>query len=180
MNVRQNGVGIAADPYGYPETYYLPPLESVERVEIIRGASGLQFGPQFGGVVNYVMRRGDPAKAVALSVQQTGGSDGLSNTFGSLGGGSGRVRWFGAVQRRAQTGWRPSSDVLQTSSYAEVDVALTPALTATLDYSALRNRIHMPGGGLSDSQFDAGARQSFRARNRWRDVSPHSSTRSAF
>jgi Fe(3+) dicitrate transport protein len=164
MNVRQNGVGIAADPYGYPETYYLPPLESVERIEIIRGASGLQFGPQFGGVVNYVMRRGDPTKPVALTVQQTSGSDGLSNTFGSLGGGAGRLRWFGALQRRAQTGWRPSSDVSQTSSYAEVDVALSPTLTATLDYSALRNRIHMPGG-LSDDQFDAGARQSFRARN---------------
>ena len=73
MNVRQNGVGIAADPYGYPETYYLPPLESVERVEIVRGASGLQFGPQFGGVVNYVMRRGDPSRPFAVALQQTGG-----------------------------------------------------------------------------------------------------------
>ena len=164
MNVRQNGVGIAADPYGYPETYYLPPLESVERVEIIRGASGLQFGPQFGGVVNYVMRRGDPTRPFAVSLQQTGGSDGLNNTFGSLSGGTGGVQWFGAVQRKAQTGWRPNSDLLQTTSYAALSAALTPTLTATIDYSALRNRIHMPGG-LSDVQFEAGARQSFRARN---------------
>lgn len=164
MNVRQNGVGIAADPYGYPETYYLPPLESVERVEIIRGASGLQFGPQFGGVVNYVMRRGDPSRPFAVAVQQTGGSDGLNNTFGSLSGGAGRVQWFGAVQRKSQTGWRPNADVLQTTSYAALTAALSSTLTATLDYSALRNRIHMPGG-LSDEQFEAGARQSFRARN---------------
>jgi Fe(3+) dicitrate transport protein len=164
MNVRQNGVGIAADPYGYPETYYLPPLESVERVEIIRGASGLQFGPQFGGVVNYVMRRGDPSRPFAVTLQQTGGSDGLNNTFGSLSGGVGRVQWFGAVQRKAQTGWRPNSDLLQTTSYAALSAALTPTVTATIDYSALRNRIHMPGG-LSDEQYEAGARQSYRARN---------------
>jgi Fe(3+) dicitrate transport protein len=164
MNVRQNGVGIAADPYGYPETYYLPPLESVERVEIIRGASGLQFGPQFGGVVNYVMRRGDSSRPYALTLQQTGGSDGLNNTFGSVSGGAGSLQWFGAVQRKNQSGWRPNSDFLQTTSYAAVTSALTPTLTATLDYSALRNRIHMPGG-LTDDQFDAGARQSFRARN---------------
>ncbi|MEO7711666.1 MAG: TonB-dependent receptor [Gemmatimonadaceae bacterium] len=164
MNVRQNGVGIAADPYGYPETYYLPPLESVERVEIIRGASGLQFGPQFGGVVNYVMRRGDSSRPFGVSVQQTGGSDGLNNTFGSLSGGAGRLQWFGAVQRKSQTGWRPNSDLLQTTSYVAVTSTLTPTLTATLDYSALRNRIHMPGG-LSDDQFEDGARQSFRARN---------------
>ena len=164
MNVRQNGVGIAADPYGYPETYYLPPLESVERVEIIRGASGLQFGPQFGGVVNYVMRRGDGARPFAVSLQQTGGSAGLTNTFGSLSGGAGSVQWFGATQRKAQAGWRPNSDVLQSTSYAALSATLAPTVTATIDYSALRNRIHMPGG-LSDEQYEAGARQSFRARN---------------
>lgn len=164
MNVRQNGVGIAADPYGYPETYYLPPLESVERVEIIRGASGLQFGPQFGGVVNYVMRRGDPTRPFAVTLQQTGGSFGLNNTFGSLGGGAGRVQWFGAVQRKAQDGWRPNSDYEQTTSYAALTATLSPTLSATLDYSALRNAIHMPGG-LSDAQYGAGAQQSFRARN---------------
>ena len=164
MNVRQNGVGIAADPYGYPETYYLPPLESVERIEIIRGASGLQFGPQFGGVVNYVMRRGDAARPFAVTLQQTGGSDGLHNTFGSLGGGRGPVQWFAAVQRKAQDGWRPNSDFSQTTSYLSVTAQPSSTLTATLDYSALRNRIHMPGG-LSDDQFEAGAGQSFRARN---------------
>ncbi|MEO6526363.1 MAG: TonB-dependent receptor [Gemmatimonadaceae bacterium] len=164
MNVRQNGVGIAADPYGYPETYYLPPLEAVERVEIVRGASALQFGPQFGGLVNYVMRRGSLSRRLALTLQQTGGSNGLNNTFGSLSGGNGAVSWFGALQRKAQSGWRPNGDFQQTSSYATVSAVLSPTLTATLDYSGLRNRIHMPGG-LSDQQFEAGARQSFRARN---------------
>lgn len=164
MNVRQNGVGIAADPYGYPETYYLPPLESVERIEIIRGASGLQFGPQFGGVVNYVMRRGDPAKPFAVALQQTGGSDGLNNSFGSMSAGTKAVQWFAAVQRKSQTGWRPNSDVLQTTAYVAVTTTIARTLSATLDYSALRNRIHMPGG-LSDEQFEESARQSFRARN---------------
>src|SRR5213078_2696478 len=32
MNVRQNGVGIAADLFGYPETYYTPPGEALERI----------------------------------------------------------------------------------------------------------------------------------------------------
>ena len=164
MNVRQNGVGLAADPYGYPETYYLPPLEAVERVEIVRGASALQFGPQVGGLVNYVMRRGDSSRPVAVTLQQTAGSYGLNNTYGALTGGSGALTWYGAVQRKAQSGWRPNGDYRQTSSYAALAARLSPTLTATLDYSALRNRIHMPGG-LSDEQYEAGARQSFRARN---------------
>lgn len=164
MNVRQNGVIIAADPYGYPETYYLPPMEAVERVEIVRGAGALQFGPQFGGVVNYVMRRGTQARALGVDVQQTLGSFGLANTYASAGGEHARARWFSYVQRRAQNGWRPNSDVAQTSGYAAVELALAPSLTATASYTLLRDRIHMPGG-LSDEQFEAGARQSFRARN---------------
>ncbi|MEO8760225.1 MAG: TonB-dependent receptor plug domain-containing protein, partial [Bacteroidia bacterium] len=51
-NTRQNGYNITADLYGYPESYYLPPLEAVNRIEVTRGASSLQFGPQFGGVIN--------------------------------------------------------------------------------------------------------------------------------
>ena len=34
MNVRQNGYNITADLYGYPETYYLPSMEAVERIEV--------------------------------------------------------------------------------------------------------------------------------------------------
>src|SRR6476660_10553767 len=54
MNTRQNGYNISADVYGYNEAYYLPAMEGVRRIEMVRGASSLQFGAQFGGLVNYV------------------------------------------------------------------------------------------------------------------------------
>src|SRR5579859_4365594 len=62
-NTRQNGYNITADLYGYPESYYLPTLEAVDRIEVTRGASSLQFGPQFGGVINYVMKKGRDRKS---------------------------------------------------------------------------------------------------------------------
>jgi Fe(3+) dicitrate transport protein len=52
-NTRMNGYNITADIFGYPETYFLPNLQAVSRIEVTRGASSLQFGPQFGGVINY-------------------------------------------------------------------------------------------------------------------------------
>src|SRR5580765_6306496 len=48
MNTRQNGYNISADVYGYNESYYLPPMEAVSRIEMVRGAASLQFGSQFG------------------------------------------------------------------------------------------------------------------------------------
>src|ERR1700738_5363715 len=34
MNTRQNGYNISADVYGYNESYYLPPMEAVSRIEM--------------------------------------------------------------------------------------------------------------------------------------------------
>ena len=38
FNTRQNGYDISADVLGYPESYYTPPSEALDRIEIIRGA----------------------------------------------------------------------------------------------------------------------------------------------
>src|SRR5258708_17311434 len=85
-NTRQNGYNLAADVYGYSEAYYQPPLEAVERIEVTRGESSLQFGPQFGGVINYIVREGVKDRPFEYTMQQTGGSYGLLNSFHSAGG----------------------------------------------------------------------------------------------
>ncbi|GJG89233.1 TonB-dependent receptor [Gemmatimonadetes bacterium T265] len=169
LNVRQDGVGIAADAFGYPETYYLPPLEAVSRVEVVRGAGSLQFGPQVGGVINYVLREGAPNTPPRVAARQTVGSYGLSTTYGDVSGGAGRWTYFAYAQGRAQDGSRPHGDLRQLSAagrlgYAAAGPAGAPALRLTLDYSLLRNRIHMPGG-LGNEAFDADPWQSLRARN---------------
>jgi len=164
INTRQNGVGIAADLYGYPETYYSPPSEALSRIEVVRGASSLSFGPQFGGSVNYVVRDGSAFRRPTLFSAQTAGSSGLLNSFNSLGGTSSRWRYYGFLHLRNDDGWRPNNESRQTAAY--VSSAYTPSdrLTLGFEYTAFRNRIHMPGG-LSDEQFAANPRASFRARN---------------
>ena len=56
FNIRQNGYDISSDPFGYPEAYYTPQLNSVQRIQVLRGAASLQYGPQFGGMVNFIMK----------------------------------------------------------------------------------------------------------------------------
>ena len=164
MNVRQNGYNITADLYGYPETYYLPAMEAVERIEVTRGAASLQFGPQFGGTVNYVMRQGAKDKPFELNLRQTGGSFGLFNSFVSVGGQTGKLNYYAYGQYRRQEGWRPNSSLSQATAYAGLSYQATDKLKLGLEYSLLRNQIQMPGG-LTDSLFNQNARQSTRARN---------------
>ena len=164
INTRQNGVGIAADLYGYPETYYSPPSEALSRIEVVRGSASLAFGPQFGGSVNYVVRDGSNLGRPTVFSAQTAGTYGLFNSFNSIGGVTERWKYYGFVHVRDEGGWRPNSEYRQTAIYGSTTYTATDRLRFGLEYTAFRNRIHMPGG-LSDEQFVADPRASFRARN---------------
>ncbi|MEP7086232.1 MAG: carboxypeptidase regulatory-like domain-containing protein, partial [Gemmatimonadota bacterium] len=164
MNVRQDGVNIVADLYGYPETYYTPPAESLERMDLVRGSSSLQFGPQFGGVIDYVLRGGTPDSAITIKARETGGSFGMFNSYLSAEGGTGKWTYFAYGQYRHQNGWRPNSDVSQVSAAGKLSYNANEKLTLGISYSLLRNQIHMPGG-LDNVDFNEDARSSFRARN---------------
>ncbi len=163
-NTRQNGYNITADLYGYPESYYLPPLEAVERIEVTRGASSLQFGPQFGGVINYILKKGSTTKPIELNLQQTAGSFGLYNSFLSAGGQLGKFNYYGFAQYQTIDGWRPNSDNKKITAFGRLTYQASKKLSVGVEYSLLRNRVHMPGG-FTDSLFYADSRASYRARN---------------
>lgn len=163
-NIRQNGYNVAADIYGYPEAYYLPPLEAVERIEVTRGAASLQFGPQFGGVINYIVKRGPIDKPLEINLQQTGGSFGLFNSFLSAGGQVGKLNYYSFIQYKNVNGWRPNSQFQSFTGFAELNYRVSEKLQFGLEYSILRNRIQMPGG-FTDEQFNLDSRASYRARN---------------
>ena len=62
FNTRQNGYDISADVLGYPESYYTPPSESLDKIQIVRGAAALQYGTQFGGLINFVLKKPNQSK----------------------------------------------------------------------------------------------------------------------
>ncbi len=50
----EDGIPLGFAPYGDNAAYYHPPLERIDAVEILKGASQLQFGPRtIGGAINY-------------------------------------------------------------------------------------------------------------------------------
>jgi Fe(3+) dicitrate transport protein len=164
MNTRQNGYNISADVYGYNEAYYIPPMEAVKRIEFVRGAAALQFGAQFGGLVNYVTEEGSKDKPFQFTTDQTGGSFGLFNTFNSISGNYKKLSFYGFLQYRNMDGYRPNSQQWQLSGFGKVQFTPSAKANAGIEYSLLRNRIQMPGG-LTDSLFNADPKTSTRARN---------------
>lgn len=164
MNTRQDGYNISADVFGYNEAYYLPPMEAVSRIEMIRGAASLQFGSQFGGMVNYVLNEAPKDKTFQFTTSETGGSYGMFNTFNAIGGTVKKWSYYGFIQYRRMDGWRPNSQQWQLSGFGRIQYNASDKLNIGVEYSLLRNRIKMPGG-LTDSMFNVNPRASFRSRN---------------
>ena len=169
FNVRQNGYDIAADPFGYPEAYYNPQLQAVQRIEIVRGQGALQYGPQFGGMVNYILKDGNEInKPIEFETQQTIGSNGLLNSYNALGGKRGKLHYYSFFDQRNGEGWRNNSQFYTKSGFGSITYNFTNKLSLRFElmYSHIRSQ---QAGGLTDVQIKQDARQSFRNRN-WFDI----------
>ena len=164
FNVRMNGYDITPDPMGYPEAYYTPPMEVVDRIEIVRGASSLQYGPQFGGLMNFVLRKPDISTRLTFESQNTVGSNGLFSTFNYIGGTEGRLSYTAYYQKRVGNGWRDNGYYNTDHAHIEWSYALNKKLKLSTELTYMTTKSQQPGG-LGDTQFQQNPRQSLRSRN---------------
>lgn len=112
MQVLKDGIPIHADMFGYPEAYYTPPLDTVDRMEFLHGGASLMYGPQPGGALNYVTHRPSRATKFSGGSSQIFGSDGLYSTFNYATGTEGRVGYYAYFNHRQADGFRAAnSDV---------------------------------------------------------------------
>ena len=103
VRVVRDGIPLTL-PDGQTPIDYLD-LESVGRIEVIRGSAGSLYGNAAGGVVD--VRTVDPPSApVAGRVSRYGGSYGLTRWAGAGGGTLGVVRYQGDFSRTRQDGFR--------------------------------------------------------------------------
>ncbi len=164
FNTRQNGYDISADALGYPESYYTPPSEAVDRIEIVRGAASLQYGTQFGGMINFRMNRGVDTEPLGITARVTGGSWNFINTSASVGGTVKKLNYYTFYQHKQGDGWRPNSEFNSNTAYAAGTYSFSDRLSLTLQYTYMDYLEHQPGG-LTDADFAKDPRQSIRARN---------------
>ncbi|MFZ9187050.1 MAG: TonB-dependent receptor domain-containing protein, partial [Algoriphagus sp.] len=164
FNVRMNGYDITPDPMGYPEAYFTPPMEVVEQIEIVRGASSLQYGSQFGGLMNFVLRKPDPSTRFTAETVNTVGSNGLLSSFNYLGGTEGKWSYTAYFQRREGEGWRENGAFETNHVHLEVNYAASNRLKLGVEMTSMTADTQQPGG-LTDAQFATDAQQSTRARN---------------
>ena len=164
FNIRKDGVITNSDMYGYPASHYSMPLESIDHIELVRGTGSLQYGAQFGGMLNYVSKQSDTTKPFSFENITSVGSYNLVSTYNAIGGKAGKFKYYAYFQKKSRDGYRVNEHT--SSQAASVVLTWQPVnnFSIRLEWSNSQYTYHIPGP-LTDSMFYADPRQATRARN---------------
>ncbi|MEP7128080.1 MAG: TonB-dependent receptor, partial [Chitinophagales bacterium] len=164
FNIRQNDIMINSDLYGYPANHYNPPMEAVEKVELIRGSAALQYGAQFGGMLNYKLHEADTTKPFSFHTQVSRGSYNFISTFTEAGGKAGKLSYYGFYNHRSADGYRDNSNYFYDAWHIGLNYPLMNNLWLKAEVSHMNYLNKLPGA-LNDSMFYENPQQSVRSRN---------------
>ena len=179
LSVRQNGSPIAADPLGYPESYYTPPLESVNTIEYVSGAGALQYGSQLGGMLNFDIKKGDyqtPGKVrMILSGSAYEPHDESTHTNANVfldhASGAKNTSHYLCLDLKDGIGWRNNTEFKSSTALGSFSQRIQTSqgeLELNEDLTIMKRTEHQPGG-LTDAQFNSNPRNTNRNRN-WFEV----------
>ncbi len=164
FNTRQNDYDISADVLGYPESYYTPPAEALSEIQVIRGAASLQYGTQFGGLVNFKLQKPPANKKLEFTTRQSVGSYGLFNSFNSLGGTVGKASYYAYYNYKKGDGYRKNSNYSSKNMYAFLSYSFTENTKLAFETTHL-SYLAKQSGGLTDKMLEENPKQSNRNRN---------------
>ena len=168
FNTRQNNYDISADALGYPESYYTPANEGLQEIQILRGAASLQYGTQFGGLVNFIMKKPNQEKKLEIITRNTLGTNGLYTNFTSTSYKKNNFSYFGFINYKKGDGFRENSEFNSINYYQNFNYQINEKIKISADLTYLNYLAHQ-AGGLSDIMFRDNPFQSNRERN-WFDI----------
>lgn len=163
-NIRQNGVIINSDMYGYPASHYSAPMESFEKIEMIRGTGSLQYGAQFGGMINYITKKPDTAKAVTFEAMNTAGSFGLLSTYNAISGTIKKFSYIAYYYKRHSSGYRKNGQSDADAQFVQLNYQFSNKISVRAEFGRSKYLYHIPGP-LNDSMFNIDPEMSTRSRN---------------
>ncbi|WOO40992.1 TonB-dependent receptor family protein [Rubellicoccus peritrichatus] len=150
----QNGIPLQSDWFGYSAVYYTPPIESVEKIEFIRGGGALLYGPQIGPVINYVTPLPRTDTDFSNTSQFIGGSAGLYSIYTAFSGTTNDLGYFADFSVKGADGKRANADYLVFSGNLTTTYPLSDDSQIRFDFTGYSSNSG-EAGTLSQAQYDA-------------------------
>ncbi|HQT23277.1 MAG: TonB-dependent receptor [Sphingobacteriales bacterium 17-39-43] len=164
FNIRKDGVLTNSDMYGYPASHYSMPLESIERIELVRGTGSLQYGSQFGGMLNYVSKQGDTTKSIHFESYNTVGSFNLLSSYNAIGGKIGKIKYYAYISKRSRDGYRRNEHTDYDAQSIMITYEANRNLSLRMEW-ARSNYVYRIPGPLTEAMYNTDPRQATRSRN---------------
>ncbi|WP_310476608.1 TonB-dependent receptor domain-containing protein [Sandarakinorhabdus sp.] len=153
----EDGVPLGFAPYGDNSAYYHPPIERFSRLEVLKGAGQVRFGPQtIGGVINYITPDA-PEKLTARFTGSVGNRDtlGLDGLIGGRALGGGLLLH---VNHKQTDGNRDNQHLRFTDIFLKGSWDLGPDHGITLKLSRFSEDSQISYSGLTRAEFAANPR----------------------
>jgi Fe(3+) dicitrate transport protein len=153
----EDGIPLTYAPYGDNASYYHPPIDRFESVEVLKGSGQIVYGPQtVGGVVNYITRT-PPAKSSG-SLTLIGGNRDYFNGHLDYGGTFGSTGLLFDVTRKQGEGARDQhrSGLSDFNFKSVTAIGARQALTTKFNF--YRERSQVSYSGLTEAEYAADPR----------------------
>lgn len=150
----EDGLPLTYGPYGDNASYSHPPLRRFERIEILKGASQIRFGPHtVGGVVNYISPRAPGSFEGSVFV--AGGENGYAEAAISLGGPIAGFRLLGHANSTSFDGVRENHGLEFNDFALRAERDLAPGHELIGRFAINRENSQVSYSGLTQAEFNA-------------------------
>jgi Fe(3+) dicitrate transport protein len=154
----EDGLFVTYAPYGDNATYYHPPIERFEAIEVVKGSGQIAYGPvTVGGVVNY-LTPAPPAKPSANLRLSAGNRDYL-NALASAGGTWGRTAALAEYMHKQGDGARDNLHSRVDDVNLKTVFTLGSSQTLTLKGNYYGEDSQVTYSGLRLAEWEADPRQ---------------------
>lgn len=154
----EDGVPLAYAPYGDNASYYHPPLERFESVELLKGSAQIAYGPQtVGGVLNYLTP--DPPAAFQGSLLVAAGNRGFQHGRVRLGNTWNGLAWLLDLGQKEGDGARENTRLRSKDGLLKLLLPLRSGQHLTAKVTTVQERSQQTYSGLTQAEWDQNPRQ---------------------
>ena len=153
----EDGIPLTFAPYGDNASYYHPPIDRFERLEVLKGSAQIAYGPQtVGGAINYLTPR--PPIQPTGSLTLTGGNRDYVNGHGSYGATLGRTGFIVDYMRKQGDGSRENLDFELNDVNGKLVQGIGSAQTLTFRGNYYSEDSNVTYSGLRQDEYLANPR----------------------
>ena len=153
----EDGIPLTYAPYGDNSSYYHPPIDRFERLEVLKGGAQIAYGPQtIGGAVNYLTPR--PPTQPTGSLTLMGGNRDYFNGHGSYGATLGRTGFLLDYMRKQGDGSRENLNFKLNDVNGKVVQGIGASQTLTFRGNYYSEDSNVTYSGLRQDEYLANPR----------------------